>query len=521
MIRNSNNAVKLGDYVESIWRHRGKILAFNAAVVLLTIAAVLFWPREYRSEAKMWIRIGRENSRLDPTASTGKTISIQENDREDEIKSVLDVIGSRGVVAGAVNQLGAKVVLGDEPLPDAPASKKPAALVTWAKGFIGGAVKQLKQIDPVSDEEEAVQEIMEHLVVGAERKSNVISMQYDAKSPHLAQAVVDALVTQYKSTHASIHTTTGTESFFDEQIKTLKDRIDSTSEQLRIEKDKLGLASVEGHRQLLEAQLQDVAASRLDTIRKLAEANAKAEELARQLASQPEQIESGERTMPNTGRDSIRDQLYALQVQRMELETSLSEGNPKLEAIRRQEEKARRSLAEETTKDRKEVTRSINLIHRDIALNLAQVQASVDGFEAMLLALETQKSEIAKKIEALNRSEVGIEQLKRNVALAVTNYMAYSEDLEDARVDQALNANAFSNVSIAQAPTLEEKPVSPSKALVAALGLAAMLFGSIAIAAGTLVMDNSVRRQRDVVELLETPMVVSIPNRRSYRRVLK
>ena len=133
-----------------MYRNRGKLLLYNLAIILLTIGVILVWPREYRSEAKLWIKIGRENSRLDPTASTGETISIQETDREDEIKSVIDIMGSRGVVEGTVDVLGPEVVLGDEPLPGSDEEPKKNVLVDAFKSTFGSLLKTVKQIDPIS-----------------------------------------------------------------------------------------------------------------------------------------------------------------------------------------------------------------------------------------------------------------------------------------------------------------------------------------------------------------------------------
>ena len=55
--------------------------------------------------------------------------------------------------------------------------------------------------------------------------------------------------------------------------------------------------------------------------------------------------------------------------------------------------------------------------------------------------------------------------------MAVANYRKYAVNLEDARMGEELDQRAISNISVAQPATLEESPVSPSKALVAALGL--------------------------------------------------
>jgi uncharacterized protein involved in exopolysaccharide biosynthesis len=187
-------------------------------------------------------------------------------------------------------------VLGDEPLPGGDDEAPKNAFVEMAKGAVGSVTGLVKQIDPISDREEAVQEIVKHMFVGAERKSNVISVGYDTKSPELAQAVVKSLIDQYKATHARIHTTEGSRTFFGDQLDQLKERVSTVSESLRESKDALGLASIDGHRSMLESQIESVGAARLEVTRRLSELTAQAEELKRQLETQPAQTLSRERS---------------------------------------------------------------------------------------------------------------------------------------------------------------------------------------------------------------------------------
>lgn len=518
MIQQDNSSL-VRNYVRAIFRNSGKLFFYNLLVILLAIAAIMFWPREYRSEAKVWIKIGRENSKLDPTAATGETIAIQENDREDEIKSVIDIMGSRGVVEKAVEKLGAPVVLGDELLPGQEEEVEPNAIAESIKSGIGRAVKLIKSIDPVSDKEEAVQEVLKHLVVDAERKSNVVSIVYDTDSPELAQAVVSAVVDEYKNEHARIHKTEGSRTFFGEQLQTLEDRVDATSNDLRNAKTKMGLASIDGHRAFLEKQVVDIGKAQLDSAQRLAEAKALDAELVRQIRQHPQTIRSEEKLVPNTGRDSLRTQLYDLQVQRMELEVK-HRNHPQLTAIKKQEAQAKRELAARTTKDRKETTESINIVHQQLALEIARVRSQIAGHSAALTKLDGEKKNLLNDIAKLNEAEISVNDLQRKVELAVSSYMTYAENLEDARVDEELNLSAISNVSVAQTPTFQEKPVSPSKLVIAALTLATMLFGSVAIVAGMVMIDSSVNRQDDVADVIDAPVIISVPNQREFRQVV-
>lgn len=514
------NSYLIRNYVRSIFQNKGKLLFFNLLVLIAAAAVILFWPREYRSEAKVWIKIGRENSKLDPTAATGETIAIQENDREDEIKSVIDIMGSRGVVEKAVDKLGIAVVLGDEPLPGEEDAKEPNKLTESIKAVIGTLVKQIKQIDPISDREEAVQEILKKLYVDAERKSNVVSVLYDCDSPALAQAVVETVINEYKLEHTRIHKTEGSKRFFGEQLSTLKNRVKETSEAVRAAKNSMGLASVKGHRDFLELQVSEIGQARLVAEHKLEAAKALTADLRIQIQKHPLRIQSEERLVPSTERDAQTQSLYNMQLELAALEAKHRVNDPRLASKRKAVAVGRQQLDRQNTKDRREITQSINTVHQELALDLARASSEGAGFAATLRRLDLQEKSVLAKIAKLNEAEIEITDLERNRELAISSYQVYAENMEDARVDEELNQSAISNVSIAQRPTMQEKPISPSKLVIAALTLAAMLFGSIAIISGMVMIDDSVSRLEEVADIVETPVVISVPNHREFRHVV-
>ena len=63
------------------WRRAAVV---GAAVLGLAVAAFLALPREYQSEALLFVKVGASSVTLDPTATTGQTISLYES-RETEI----------------------------------------------------------------------------------------------------------------------------------------------------------------------------------------------------------------------------------------------------------------------------------------------------------------------------------------------------------------------------------------------------------------------------------------------------
>ena len=58
-----------GDLLRVAARHKGKMTVAFLVVILGTAVYTIFSPRSYRSEAKLLLRLGRENVTLDPTAT--------------------------------------------------------------------------------------------------------------------------------------------------------------------------------------------------------------------------------------------------------------------------------------------------------------------------------------------------------------------------------------------------------------------------------------------------------------------
>lgn len=153
-------------------------------------------------------------------------------------------------------------------------------------------------------------------------------------------------------------------------------------------------------------------------------------------------------------------------------------GHPLLSAIREQVQEAEGTLAKQQRR-RTESTDDVNPVHQQLKLDYAQQQAVAAGLQARLLKLEEQERTVHADIRKLNGHEIKIAQLQREVTLVERNYFTYSESMEQARVDQELANERISNVNLVQRATLQEKPVSPSKVLVAVFGMLSGVTGSI------------------------------------------
>ena len=100
----------LRDFHYILFRHKWKVIVFFLAVMVTVTLGTFLAAEIYRAEAKLLVRIGRENVSLDPTATTGQIISIGQS-RESEINSELEILKSRELAEKVVDAMGPKAFL--------------------------------------------------------------------------------------------------------------------------------------------------------------------------------------------------------------------------------------------------------------------------------------------------------------------------------------------------------------------------------------------------------------------------
>ncbi len=509
------NARGASNFVETFFRHKKKAVVVPLAILALAMLVILFAPRKYRSEAKLFLQIGRESVNLDPTATTGDTISLQANDRVPEIKTAVDLLQSRGLIEKVVERLSAEVVLGRS----GPGVAKRNAVADAVRGAIGEVVSLVKSLDPISDNEEAAILIERHLWVEAERKSTVIAVRFDAETPQLAQLVAGTLIEVYREEHMRLHHTSGSKEFFAEQFESLRGQLDQAVDRLRLAKNRLNIVSIESRRQTLESRLGTVELARYQASQQLAATKARTGNLKKQIAAIPTRMTAEQITLPDTGTDSLRVQIYELRVQMLDQQTKYSNDHPFLKATREQLADAEAMLKAESS-DRQTTTDNVNPNHTALALELARSESQLAGLIAQEDQLAQQRATVLADLKRLNDNELEIDQLTRESQLARTDFFRYAENLEKARIDNALNHKRISNAIVAQRATLAEKPVSPNKLLIGTLALVLAAASSVAVVLLSESMTDRIASRDQLEEALQMPVFGVLPNKKSFAKVI-
>ena len=247
---------------------------FSAAVVFVgtAVAAVLamfFLPRSYVSEAMIFVKLGRETVSLDPTATTGSTISVLDT-RDNEINSIRDMLYSRGIMERVVDRIGPEIILGDAELTD-----------------------EVKERDPLekdylnSPRQQAIKALVEDTYVVSTRKSSVLILHAEASSPELAQRILKEYLDVYQTMHTSAHQTPESNGFFQQQSQLLRRQWQESLKALQVAKEDAGVVSIEGARENLKAQTFTIESSLMGAISSLSSTKARLEEFKALVEKNP------------------------------------------------------------------------------------------------------------------------------------------------------------------------------------------------------------------------------------------
>ena len=507
---NTSAPISLRECFRMAFRHRWKIMAFCTSTVVLAVAYILFCPETYVSEAKLYVRMGRENVALDPTVTTAQTVMVQRS-QENEINSLLDILGSRWIAEQVVDSVGVVDILSNGAGKDTSGDETKTSSGSW----IASAIDAIRY--PVSDRDRAIKQVQESMEVYSPKQSTVITIRGNAGSPELAQRITSATVDIFHDAHLHLNRTRGTHEFFAEQSKSLREELTDVSKKLCDRKNEYEMLSIEGRRKSLEEQIQAVELQERATRRKLVASRAQARKLEQRLGSLDPRIDETVEGVAHEGWDRMRERLYALQLEELELKSRCTDEFPKIATIKKQRQEAQKLLKKQAT-DRTQVTTVPNPTYYALQLELSKQLAVIASHQSSHDLLVQQSAELAAELKAVNLQEFEVDKLQLQASLLETRYLKHAEKLEEARIDDALARQEISSLNVVQPATLESKPASPKRGLTLLSAIAICCFGSVVIIA---LGEQSNARRAEPESMNISPEQQDKPNRRRVRRLVR
>ncbi len=488
------------DIFRILGRHKRKMAVFFCATLSMIVGVLVVFPRTYSSEARLFVRLGKESVSLDPTATLGQTVAVNES-RESEINSELEMLRSRVLLEDVVEHLGPEKVLGGS--------------AGGEKSWLGTLFSPLSMVSsllstPVTENERAIAKLEKMIVVGSPRKSNVIVLTCNAREPKQAQELLQDFLDSYMVRHGKANRTSGSHEFFVEQSDLLRKQLEQATHELRDVKNTSGFVSIEGQRENVQSQVDSIEAAILENQRQLAASEAKIAALSKALGELPQQLNAEEANVPSLAADYMRNELYKLQILEKEASSRSTSEHPRVIALRRQVAEMQRILDEQEP-SRNHVTRKLSVVHQSAQTELMTAQAMAAAQKAEAKSLEEQYASVMSKLRTLNDNESHITQLNRQVALLETSYSSYATNREQARIDAALEAGRISNVNVVQPASFVGKATNPKMAISLLAGFFVASIGAVLLAFAVEYFDRSLKSPQQIEQELGIPVLLAVP----------
>ena len=431
--------------VEALFRHKKIFVICVGAIGALVAAFLIFIPREYSSEMKILVQNGRENVVV--SAERTSPVNVVSDVTESQVNSELEILQSRDVLETVV----------DPAWRDKPVEQRSPA--------------ELEQ------HEAALRKFVKKLDTGVIRKTNIITVNFRARTPEQARNSLQALSEAYLAQHKKMQRPLGTTPFFTSQAAHYRQVWEDASRKLTAFQHEHELHSLPIREAELEQQITSTGASLLIADSSLHEQDARLAEASQTLKAMPMRQTTEDRALPNLQSvQEINTLLVEMENKRTALLANYKGDDRRVIDLERQIAATRAALNHATENRSHEVATNVDPVWQQIRTDYSQTQIARRATAAHKAVLLSQVAILKKQLDGLQKFSIEYDNLEEEVQQARGNYELYIQKRDQAQIEDAMDNQKLTNVAIAQQPTLSSIAVRPRPLLDGALGIFTALF---------------------------------------------
>jgi len=495
----------IGEFLFLVCRHKWKIIL---CLLLGSAAAGYLWfktPVVYRSEARLLVRYIADQTMSDPSGLGGRVMS-PDSRGGNIINSEIGILTSRDLIENVVDEIN------------------PATLVAQTN-----QVENLRSI--------AITSVGANLQAQNVKNSNIIYLYYDAPNALQAQDVLSRITRLYLDKHVQVHQSGLAFEFLQQQTDQMAARLAATERELQAARAEIDVGDIDTAKENTRVRIADMNTQLFTLETQLAAVQARLDTLVQRSTDQDLTRASSNESQeappdPATAAtiSLLTSRLRRLRESELTLLATYTDQSPAVQNVRREIARvdeewkqligtlpahARLSLAPNAPVDAASMSTRIGNATLDAMTELAALNAQ----RTVTLRHLDDARQTALKIE---NAEAKIRRLQRRREIEDANYIYFSKNLEQARINDALDSSKITNINVVQKATLPLKGLRPELHKRMGIALAVGLLAGIGLAFAT---ENGINgrwftRPADVVSALGIPVLVSIPRiPRRNRRV--
>ena len=498
----------LADLLGVALRRKLLILAVLIATTLGCYVALAFISEQYEAEARLLVKLGRENAEVPLTVDKGGVYST--GVAKEEINSNIQLLTSRSLMEMTVDSLGVDRFTFVAP--------RPPGFFAAIKYYTKQAYRSVRKVwsdalialdlkKAVGPREAAVNLLAAKTTAARERDSNVTIVKIRLPDPKLALDAMTTLLAVYRQRHIDVQREGNLRQVFDQQSTDLAEELSALQQRmLRLKSDAKVSSAPEQRSQYLQ---------RLDQLRRGIDAKtteryqllSEQETLRARLATLPASLKSQEVVEPNRGSRAMRERLIALRLKRVEVGGRYSESGQLVKNIDDEIASIEKVLSTESQTETGEVTFERNPVAAQFEVDLERTHVKLAGLTA---AIHEEQRQIAEIEAALRKLEAGDEslrlaELQRRVL--EEKFLTTASRSSAARIAEDFDQRQLVNLAILGEPSVPEVPVYPPKLLYMGIAIGVGLLLGFAAALALEWSSDLVRGPRDLTAIAGVPFL--------------
>ncbi|KST63679.1 hypothetical protein BC008_15100 [Mastigocoleus testarum BC008] len=378
------------------------------------------------------------------------------------------------------------------------------------------AIRPVLLSDPEKDKFRSLSSYKKLFKVKPTDQSTNIQLQVTASEPELAKQRAKRLIESYQERLNELRqgTANAREQFTQRQLKDAERNLQLVKSKLAQFKKSTGFVSDEEQTKNLVTAINTLRTTQTDVLAQAKATATRSQELSRTLGMAPQQAINSLRLSENKEYQALRQKLTEVNTEIAVNRGTLTEEHPTVRALLQQRQKLLMALNRQLNA----VVPSADGIDANFGGNnfkdatieliaqLIQVESESKGLQQQVLIIQNKLERLQTELKNISTLQAQLLDLQRQYDIAEGVYKGIVAQLEQSKIAAF---NAYPNLQVLDQPTVDPKPTSPKKSLIAIGGILTSVFASLALILFS-ESRNPLLKQKDLQDI-ELPLLARIP----------
>jgi uncharacterized protein involved in exopolysaccharide biosynthesis len=486
-------------------------IVFIAGTVGMWAAFPIAFTETYETRARLLVKIGRENAETPATIQRGQVLS--QGVRVADINSEVEILSSRALVEAAVDRLG----------PDAfkSALVEPTNVWGYPKYYAKRTAREAKRLwtefliatmlkKRLTDRENTIVTVAKGVTVEPVRDSDILVLKVETPGAQLSVDVANILLEEYLKRRNEIRRNSAGSDFFRQRLKETQHDLTTASGKRAAIRQAFDVNSPSEERSRYLDQLDTVDKEVVSNEAEIARLQRHVEVMTSREKNLPEMVEKEQIEATNPSIASIKERLTTLRVDRAKVAGRYQPGSQMIAKMDGEIQDLEKFLAQEKPTILSSVTTESNPTKRSFDADLEATTVRMEGLRTRNDSLEHSSQELRGRIVQVTKGFDEYEAAEREYKTSEQQYLLYSQRLQEAAMQEELDALRVANVIPVEKPETPLEPAHPNKIFLMEVAMAVSLALGIGLAVLLEVTEDRIFTEKCVLDLGNIPYLGSV-----------